>query len=523
MDTTIRLAVQEHPLLGEKIIAEPLVLIHGWGCDSRTWQPLLPQLQTFAHVITIDLPGFGQSDVLPEFTLDTVLAALLSEIPAHAIVVGWSLGGMLAVALAALAPEHISQVITLAANVKFVASADYPCAMPVAIQQQFSQSFTSAAQLTLKRFSGLLAQGDANERALLKMLRAQNVALETNDNWLQALALLSELDNRVNFSRLTQPGLHILGAADVLVPVAAAEALQQLNNNQKIIVLPDTAHALHWSQVTKVANTIESFLQEKLLDKRKVANSFSRAAATYDSVAKLQRAVGAHLLQHYLSELTSATPPLRILDMGCGTGFFSNTLTQQFTNAQIVGLDIAEGMLTFARAERAETIHWLCGDAENLPLQTGSVDLIFSSLAIQWCDNLPKLFAEIRRVLAPGGTFLFSTLGPATLRELKSAWQQVDHYVHVNHFCSAQHIQAALNAAGLQLNHWQSEDRILRYQRLVDLTRELKALGAHNINTGQQAGLTGRQKLTTLKLAYEKFRHEQCLPATYEVFYGSAS
>src|SRR5690606_13347117 len=103
-------------------------------------------------------------------------------------------------------------------------------------------------------------------------------------------------------------------------------------------------------------------------------------------------------------------------------------------SAEILGLDLAEGMLRFARLERPGRSHWLCGDAEALPLASASVDLVYSNLSIQWCENLPLLLAELRRVLRAGGKLVLTTMGPRTLRELKSAWQEVDGYVHVNRF-----------------------------------------------------------------------------------------
>ncbi|MDF3014733.1 MAG: bioC, partial [Cellvibrio sp.] len=148
-----------------------LVLIHGWGCDSRTWQPLLKFLQAFSSVTLIDLPGFGACPVVPEFSLDPVLDKIAKQLPPDAVVMGWSLGGMLAVQLAARFPERIRAVITLAANLKFVAAPDYPVAMPRATNRQFNRMFAQDPQVTLKLFGGLLAQGDADERNLLKQLR----------------------------------------------------------------------------------------------------------------------------------------------------------------------------------------------------------------------------------------------------------------------------------------------------------------------------------------------------------------
>ncbi|WP_062061579.1 malonyl-ACP O-methyltransferase BioC [Cellvibrio sp. OA-2007] len=504
-----------------------LVLIHGWGCDSRTWQPLLEPLQKIVSVTLIDLPGFGESEPLPEFSLDAVLDKIAAQLPENAVVMGWSLGGMLAVQLAARFPEHIRGLITLAANVKFVATPDYPAAMARATNRQFNQGFAQDPQATLKLFSGLLAQGDAEERSLLKQLRRSDVGPVT-DNWLQALQLLSVLDNREAFAQLALPGLHLLAEKDALVPVTAAEPMAQLNPRQQIQIVKNSAHALHWSQPQMVVDAVARFVKEQIvktldLDKKKVAQSFSRAAATYDSVAQLQRDIGTELMVQLPSDFPAHTSAQKvILDLGSGTGFFTRQLAQQYGDAQVIGLDIAQGMLHYAAAQHAK-INWLCADAEVLPLADNSVDLIFSSLAIQWCNDLPQLLSELARVLKPGGQLHIATLGPNTLHELKSAWQQVDNYVHVNRFQSAQDLTAATESANLFVAQLQQEIRSLYYERLSDLTRELKALGAHNVNAGKPEGLTGRARLLAFKNAYEVFRGAQGLPATYDVIYLTAN
>lgn len=499
-----------------------LVLIHGWGGDSRTWQPLLESLQQFASVTLIDLPGFGASPELPEFTLDAVLDKIAAQIPQDAILIGWSLGGMLAVQLAARLPQRIRALVTLAANVKFVAAPDYPTAMPRAINRHFNQGFAQDPQATLKLFGGLLAQGDADERALLKQLRRADSGAVT-DNWLHALQLLTELDNRPAFAQLVQPGLHLLADKDALVPVAAAEVMQQINPQQQVKVFENTAHAIHWSKPQAVIDCIAHFINAQTdsvaaLDKKKVAQSFSRAAATYDSVAQLQRDIGTQLFSALPNALSAQST---LLDIGSGTGFFTRQLAAQYRESHIIGLDIAEGMLRYSSVQQ-DGINWLCADAESLPLANNSVDVIFSSLAIQWCNNLPQLMAELARVLKPGGHVHIATLGPDTLHELKSAWQQVDNYVHVNRFQSSHNLVAALQSAQLTLDEVKQENRTLYYDRLNELTRELKALGAHNINSGKPEGLTGRARMLAFKTAYEQFRSAQGLPANYDVIYLKA-
>lgn len=515
------LAACFYPCLLDQPISDDIVLLHGWGSASQSWQPLILALQNIANVIALDLPGFGRSHAIPEFTVDAVVQLIAAQLPEKCVLIGWSLGGMFAVQIAARYPHKISRLITLATNAKFVASRDYEFAMPLAVNRQFNKSFASDPQTALKLFSGLLAQGDTNERALLKQVRALAKPDEINANWLQALELLARLDNREAFAQLTQPGLHLLAKQDALVPVAVAKELVQLNAQQSVHVFSGAAHALHWSQPEAVMQIIQDFIRPVVLDKKQVAYSFSRAATTYDSVANLQRKVGKVLLQ----KLEPNSEAQVVLDLGCGTGYFTPQLQTKFPQALIVGVDIAEGMLQFAHSNSYKNGAFesnpifACGDAEALPFANQSVDIIYSNFALQWCANLPHLFAELQRVLKPGGQAIFTTLGPETLHELRSAWGQVDALVHVNEFHEREQLLKHLQANALQVVEFEHAPEVMQFELLSNLTRSLKALGAQNMNRGRAVGLTGRKKIQAFKHAYENFRSNNLLPTTYDVFY----
>ena len=188
------------------------------------------------------------------------------------------------------------------------------------------------------------------------------------------------------------------------------------------------------------------------IDKRQVRRSFERAATSYDQVAVLQRAVAdrmAERLQFIKHQ------PATVLDAGCGTGYARPLLQAHYADARLISLDLAIGMLRVARGTRPwwkklrpEKVAYVCGDLESLPLQTGSVDMIWSSLAMQWCNDLDATFADIRRVLAPNGLLMFSTFGPDTLRELRQAFGQTDGYSHVSRFQDMHDIGDALMRAG---------------------------------------------------------------------------
>ncbi|PAU89814.1 malonyl-[acyl-carrier protein] O-methyltransferase BioC [Pseudomonas sp. WN033] len=253
-------------------------------------------------------------------------------------------------------------------------------------------------------------------------------------------------------------------------------------------------------------------MPEAVIDKQQVASSFGRAAATYDQAAAFQRQVGHNLLER----LPAAWQPEHVVDLGCGTGYFTRALAQRYS-VPVAGLDLAEGMLRFAR-EQGETGHgWIAADAEALPLRDESQDLIFSSLALQWCPDLGKALAEARRALRPGGRLALTTLVEGSLSELRAAWQAVDGFVHVNRFMPEAHLRDCLASAGFAGLSCDIETHVLHYPQLSGLTHELKALGAHNINPGRPGGLTGRARLRALTEAYESYRQPQGLPATYHV------
>ena len=257
------------------------------------------------------------------------------------------------------------------------------------------------------------------------------------------------------------------------------------------------------------------------LDRARVRAAFDRASAAYESAARLQAEVSAELLERL--DAFRFTPPV-VLDLGAGTGRVTRELKQRFPGALVLALDFAPGMLREAERHqhRERRFECVCGDALRLPLRDASVDLVFSNLMLQWCEPLDAALAEVRRVLTPGGFFAFSTFGRDTLQELRSAWAQADGFNHVNHFPELHEAGDALVRAGLT-EPVLDVDRIeLEYPDALTLMRDLKALGAHNVTSGRSRALTGRMRLERMQTAYEAYRREGRLPATYEIIYGAS-
>ena len=256
------------------------------------------------------------------------------------------------------------------------------------------------------------------------------------------------------------------------------------------------------------------------LDRARLRASFERASRGYEAAAGLQAQIATELLERL--ELFRFAPQV-VLDLGSGTGRVTGELKRRYPRACVIALDLAPGMLREARRHRRpwRRFERVCGDALRLPLADGSVDLIFSNLMLQWCEPLAVALAEVRRVLRPGGFFALSTLGPDTLHELRSAWAQADGYNHVNRFADMPEVGDALMRAGL-MEPVLDVDRIeLGYPDVLSLMHDLKAIGAHNVTAGRPRSLAGRSRLARVQQAYESFRRDQRLPATYEVIYGA--
>ncbi len=499
-----------------------LVLLHGWAGDRDCWRPLLPALRPWANITLIDwLPPAGQ-DGLP-----ALVAELLATVPEQATYVGWSLGGQVATALATAAPGRISGLVTIASNPLFTARPGWP-GLPAATLRTFTSDLDGNHARTLRRFASLQARGASGERALVRELQRGGghwsvPALGAGLQW------LAGLDTRPELQQLGCPQLHLLAGSDALVPAQLAASLAAVladTPGAAVQVLDADCHALPLAAPQLLAAALTSFLAPAVagqpspaatpVAKGDIAASFSRAAQRYDSVAALQRDVG----QRLLGRIGEAGQPAILLDLGCGTGYIQPQLQARFPRSRYLGVDIAEGMLAYARARHPGAGSWLAGDAEALPLACESVGLVYSSLAFQWCYRPDLLFAELARVLEPGGCCFFSSLGPATLRELRQSWAAADSGQHVNSFLPAEDLQAAaatVRGVRLQLH---SERIVLRYARVGDLLGELKTLGAHNMNSGRPGGLTGRRRLAAMMQAYEDWREPAGLPATYEVFYG---
>ncbi len=264
------------------------------------------------------------------------------------------------------------------------------------------------------------------------------------------------------------------------------------------------------------------------MDKARVRASFDRAAQTYDAAAILQKLVRTEMLSRL--DLVKLKPKV-ILDAGCGTGHGSFALQKKFGSAHVVSLDIALGMLQ--KTHQQQPIlnrlfgqkNLICADIEQLPIASSSLGMVWSNLALQWCNDLDAAFSEISRALQPNGLLMFSTFGPDTLKELRAASQPLNKehaHTNVSRFIDMHDIGDALTRAGFSAPVMDVERYTLTYDDVKSVMKDLKSIGAHNATQGRARGLQGRGFLQNLTQNYEQFRAEGKLPATFEVVYGHA-
>lgn len=264
------------------------------------------------------------------------------------------------------------------------------------------------------------------------------------------------------------------------------------------------------------------------IDKRSVRAAFERAAAGYDHAAILQREVCDRMLSRL--DYIKYTPDV-ILDAGSGTGYGTRKLLMRYPAARMLAVDVAQAMHLQARppvswwrqlSGRKNQTSYVAGDMEQMPFKDSCTGLVWSNLTLQWCNDIKQTFSEVHRVLQTGGLFMFSTLGPDTLKELRHAFGKVDSYSHVNRFVDMHDVGDILVHCGFATPVMDMEYITLTYDDPISVMRDLKAIGAHNVTGGRRRGLSGKTSWQAVLNRYEALRNGGKLPATFEVIYGHA-
>ena len=252
-----------------------------------------------------------------------------------------------------------------------------------------------------------------------------------------------------------------------------------------------------------------------VMEQNSVTRRFSKASQSYHQAATVQQQVGRNLLAYNPLRKSAVT-----LDLGCGPGTFAPQL--KAISEQLIAVDLSADMLRQCVVNEPLAIP-LQADAQQLPLPDESVDLIFSSLAIQWMPDSASVFKEVHRILKPGGFMVFSTVCEGSLWQLKKAWRQIDTFDHVNRFASRVDIERAAEEARLQKAIGVIRPHTFWYDDIRHLFASIRDVGANTVLGAQRKGLMGRKTWQSFIREYESFRSEEGLPLTYQIYYGVIS
>jgi malonyl-CoA O-methyltransferase len=274
------------------------------------------------------------------------------------------------------------------------------------------------------------------------------------------------------------------------------------------------------------------------IDARQVRRLFADPASVAGSDF-LRREIASRM--HDRLELVKIAPQ-RVLDAGCGAGADLLLLQKDYPAAQLIGIDAAAGMAAAARAPAPalrslnqmlgrllpgkaaglRPADLLAGDFGNLPFAPNSIDLVWSNLALHWHPQPDRVFAEWRRVLRVDGLLMFSNFGPDTLRELRTAFAEVDEHPHVLPFVDMHDFGDQLVAAGFSTPVMDMELIKVTYDTAASLLADVRALGGNPLAT-RARGLRGRAAQQRLLAALEKGRDATGkLVLSFEVIYGHA-
>ena len=254
---------------------------------------------------------------------------------------------------------------------------------------------------------------------------------------------------------------------------------------------------------------------------RDVQRRFDRAAPGFDEADFVHRKACEDLIER-LSPLV--IKPVTILDLGSASGKGSRTLAKKYHKSRVVSLDASLAMLRMSQGRRSmfSRVREIQADATRIPLQTGSVDIVFANLLLPWINDLPACLKEVARVLTQQGVFAFSTLGADSLREFRDAWNSLDQYRHVNEFADMHDVGDALIRAGLADPVLDVDLLTITFQDAAALFRDLTACGARNSLAGRRASLTGKMRFRRAQSRLFPEGSDRPLSVKLELVYGHA-
>lgn len=428
-----------------------VVILNGWGFTAEVWQAFAGYLGREVFVASVpDNLTFSE----------LWLSQLGEQIPKSAHLIAWSIGVKFASSLWCSGVRWQTTSL-VSGTTKFIR--EDGLGLRALDFKKFARRVGRGGESARQYFSALVAHGCEREVEPIEYLQSDL------ENYSKALEVLALNEESANFS---DPVVQVVGDQDVMV------ACESYCPSVPLRVISGAAHQLPLAFARELSDIIKAQISQEDYRQR-IAESFGRAAERYDQVAELQQRVAKRLVDAHEFSGTEL-----VVDVGCGTGYLSQLILEK-SGVMPVGVDISEQMIA-RYSERGFTGY--VADAESLPFADGSVDVIVSSLAIQWCAFPERVFREFRRVLKPSGRVVLATLADGTLSELQSAADQSQLGRRINRFPPVddwrRYAESAEFAAGIA-----SYKEGVSAASFTQLLRHLRGIGANCVIGGERAAL----------------------------------
>lgn len=243
-----------------------LIMLHGWGLHGGIWQLAAEQLASDYRVHLIDLPGFGRSELTAPFSLQHMVQQVMDVMPEQAILLGWSMGGLVAQQIAMQQPQRVSALINVATSPCFMNRDDWQVGLKSHILGDFSNALAQDYVATLQRFLAIQTIGSEHAKLDIKLLKQQLFLHgEPHQQALtKGLQLLHDVDLRSTLSDIQCPTTWLYGRLDSLVPVASAAQIKQLMPKAQQHIFSKASHAPFISHRAEFVDVVQQFLAQSL-------------------------------------------------------------------------------------------------------------------------------------------------------------------------------------------------------------------------------------------------------------------
>jgi malonyl-CoA O-methyltransferase len=493
-----------------------MIMVGGWGHPASDLEPLAARLSEH-----FDVSVHAVHELAPAYS--EKLDNILEQRQGPSYLLGWSMGGMVALETAARAPEKVAGLILVGSTAKFCSDEDYPQGIPAKNLRAMTAALRKHPGPVLSQFLAEVHAPDQLDPEILSVSVSRATALGI-DHLVGDLAYLQSADLRKTARDLRIPTLVLHGREDRIVPYQSGQWLLDNIPHAHGTIFKGVSHNLPLVHAALVEDEIMGFAQEvPRSSTRTIRQRFSAAATTYDAHARVQNAVAAKLIRL----IPSSDSVARILEVGCGTGALTRHLLGNFQRATIEAIDISPKMIEAASRNfsAAPTIHWHVADARTFQGRN-RYELITSNCALHWVDPLLEGLQNLAQRLAPGGQFTFSIMLDGTLHELREARLRIaPDKQPEGRLPRLSEVIDSLELSGCSVLESLEETEMESYSSAADFLRAIHDMGVTGGAVSRALTPLTRGELSRLIADYDTryCQDDGSVVATYEVGYIKAT